>query len=469
MLEVLNHLSSVLNLKTLTSFVAAVAFALLLISNSKGYAFVAQQQEPQQQEQRPEIEVDEPPPLPKPVAPAAPVSQPKTKSTAPTATASHKPKKPLSEDEDPSKIGKRNINTGLVAKVSGNPDKDIALGRQLAYEVDRQSKFIDDPVIGEYINRVGQNIALHSDTKAPLTVKVIDADEVNAFALPGGFLYVNKGLILTADNEAELAGVIAHEIAHVAARHAAENQAKGNIAQIGAIVGSIFLGGIPGLIFQNTASLGLLLSFTKFSRANEEEADKLGVQYMYAAGYDPNAMSTMFEKLAAKEKKKPGTLSKLFADHPQSVDRLQASRELVARFPERDEYVMSTSEFQAIKGRLLRLTNARSALLAASGGSRDGTGRPTLKRKDPNDPDASDSTPDNDTAEAPPRLKRNPNAGSEPSDSNDSGAPVKPEGSEGGDGTQAETAQPAKSSSPEEKDAPPKLKRRTDPDPGANP
>jgi predicted Zn-dependent protease len=265
----------------------------------------------------------------------------------------------------------------------------VALGRQLAAEVDRQAKFIDDPVITEYINRVGQNVVLHSDARIPFTIKVIDSDEVNAFALPGGFFYVNKGLILAADNEAEVAGVMAHEIAHVTARHAMENQAKGMIAEGLLIAGSIFLGGLGGMLINQGAQFGALLGFMKFNRNAESEADLLGVQYMWAAGYDPNAMSTMFEKLAAKNKKKPGTFSKLFETHPQSVDRMNATRDLVARFPDKEEYVLSTSEFQRVKNRLLRLSNARASSAGDISPGEDGApGRPTLKRRSPTADDA---------------------------------------------------------------------------------
>ncbi|HWS88233.1 MAG TPA: M48 family metallopeptidase [Pyrinomonadaceae bacterium] len=293
--------------------------------------------------------------------------------------------RPLSEKEDPRMIGKRNINKGiLIPKISGGIDKEVAQGRQLAAEIERQTKFVDDPVITEYINRVGQNVVLHSDSKIPFTIKVIDSDEVNAFALPGGFFYVNKGLILAADNEAEVAGVMAHEIAHVAARHAMENQAKGMIAQGLMIAGSIFLGGWGGLLINQAGQFGALLSFMKFNRSAESEADMLGVQYLWAAGYDPNAMSTMFEKLSAKNKKKPGTFSKLFETHPQSVDRLNATRELVARFPDKEEYVLSTSEFQRVKARLLRLSNARASSAGDIAPGDDGApGRPTLKRRSP--------------------------------------------------------------------------------------
>ena len=322
-------------------------------------------------------------------------------------------KKPLSTNEDPAMIGKRNINSGVIAKMSGSTEKEVRMGRQVAAEVDRQAKFVDDPVITEYVNRVGQNIVLHSDAKVPFTIKVIDSDEVNAFALPGGFFYVNKGLLLAADNEAELAGVMAHEIAHVAARHAVENQTKASLIEYAAIGTSIFLGGIPGMIFQNTAGIGLLGIFMKFSRSAEEEADKLGVQYMYAAGYDPGAMATMFEKLEAKNKKKPGFISRAFASHPAPPDRRASALALAARFPENEEYVISSSEFQRVKNRLLRLSNARAATTGAIAAGEEGgaPGRPTLKRRQPTPDDSTTTSPDGEQksteSSAPPKLKRN--------------------------------------------------------------
>src|SRR6266566_1429248 len=347
-------------------------------------------------------------------------SQQKTPATPAPATPLPKSSgKPLSVNEDPAMIGKRNINKGVIARMSGSTEKEVKLGRELAAEVDRQAKFIDDPVITEYVNRVGQNIVLHSDAKVPFTIKVIDSDEVNAFALPGGFFYVNKGLILTADNEAELAGVMAHETGHVAARHAVENNTKATLLEYLALGGSIFLGGWPGVIYQNTAGLGLLGIFMKFSRSAEEEADRLGVQYMYAAGYDPTAMATMFEKLEAKNKKKPGLIAKAFASHPAPPERRASALALAARFPERDEYVISTSEFQRVKARLLRLSNARASSSGVLPGADEGTpGRPTLKRRQPT-PDDSTTTPDGGIEskpgdkQEPPKLKKN--DGSKPS------------------------------------------------------
>ena len=332
------------------------------------------------------------------------------KKTTPAPAA--KSNKPLSVNEDPAMIGKRNINKGIIAKMSGSTEKEVRMGRELAAEVERQAKFVDDPAITEYVNRVGQNIVLHSDAKIPFTIRVIDSDEVNAFALPGGFFFVNKGLLLIADNEAEVAGVMAHEIAHVAARHSVENQTKASLLEYLAMGTSIFLGGIPGMIYQNTAGLGLLGIFMKFSRSAEEEADKLGVQYMYAAGYDPSAMATMFEKLEAKNKKKPGLISRAFASHPAPPDRRASALALAARFPEHEEYVISTSEFQRVKSRLLRLSNARASIAGALPSAEEGPpGRPTLKRRQPTPDEPTTNTDGTEAKPAEnkdaPKLKRN--------------------------------------------------------------
>ena len=346
--------------------------------------------------------------------PAATKTDPKAQTTDPKAAPQQAASnKTLSTNEDPTMIGKRNINKGLWGKLAAGTDKEVRAGRMLAAEVDKEAKFIDDPIITEYVNRVGQNIVLHSDAKIPFTIKVIDSDEVNAFALPGGFFYVNKGLVLAADNEAELAGVMAHEIAHVCARRAMENERKMQVLDYGLLAGMILGGGIIGNVLYNGGGLIEGMAFLKFSRGAEEEADKLGIQYMWAAGYDPNAMATMFEKLEAKNKKKPGTISKLFATHPAPPERRAAAISLAARFPERDEYVISSSEFQRVKNRLLRLSNARAASNGAIAGSDDGTpGRPTLKRRQPTPDDATtnpDGTAKPDSAKpAPPTLKREP-------------------------------------------------------------
>nr|AUN37203.1 peptidase M48 Ste24p [uncultured bacterium] len=332
------------------------------------------------------------------------------KDAKPAATPAPKNNSPLSQKEDPSQIGKRNINGGtgdkLFGWLGGSREKEMQIGRQLALEVEQQSKLVDDPIITEYVNRVGQNIVLHSDAKIPFTIKVIDSDEVNAFALPGGFFFVNRGLILAADNESELAGVMAHEIAHVAARHAMENQGKGTAMQYGMLAGIIFGGPIASAVLQNGGGIIGALGMLKFSRGAEEEADKLGVQYLYASGYDPTGMSTMFEKLASQNKKKPGSLAKLFATHPQSLDRRDTSLQLVARFPEKEEYVISTSEFQRVKSHLMKLTNAKAGVSTDYDEGDDS--KPTLKKRQPDAPDKTDSDTgsSSSSSDGPPKLKK---------------------------------------------------------------
>jgi len=351
-----------------------------------------------------------------PAAVAAQTQDAKSASSAKAKDEKDKPKpqatpdnkRPLSAKEDPSQIGKRKLNSGtdkLFGWLGGSQEKEIAIGRQLAMEFEQQAKLLDDPVITEYVNRVGQNIVLHSDAKIPFTIKVVDSDEVNAFALPGGFFYVNKGLILAADNESELAGVMAHEIAHVAARHAMENQGKMTAMNYGLLAAIIFGGPIASTVAQNAGGFGQMMSFLKFSRDAEVEADQLGVQYLYAAGYDPTGMAAMFEKLNSKNKKKPGTIAKIFASHPQSVDRRDTSLALVARFPEREEYVISTSEFDRTKAYLLRSSNARAGVVADLDNS--DPGKPTLKRREPESTDPADTDPgSSSSSDKPPQLKR---------------------------------------------------------------
>jgi Peptidase family M48 len=253
-------------------------------------------------------------------------------------------------------------------------ESEMRMGKQYAQEVEATSKLIHDPVITEYVNRIGQNLVRNSDAQVPFTIKVIDSDEVNAFALPGGFFYVNSGLILAADEESELAGVMAHEIAHVAARHATRQMTRAQWANIGTIP-LIFVGGGIGYAVRSAAGLGLPLTFLSFSRNFESEADYLGLQYMYKAGYDPNAFVQFFEKLQAREKKKPGTLAKAFSTHPQTPDRISRSQEEIAKIlPSRPQYVVTTSEFADVKSRLAAVENRRKVV------DDKGANKPSLRR-----------------------------------------------------------------------------------------
>lgn len=258
--------------------------------------------------------------------------------------------------KDPDSIGDRDVGKGLNIY---SLEKEIALGKGLAQDIERQAKIIDDPVIAEYVNRVGQNLVRNSDVKVPVTIKVIDAEEVNAFALPGGFFFVNSGLILRAESEAELAGVMAHEIAHIAGRHGTRQASRGTIANL-ATIPLIFMGGWTGYGIRQGASVLIPLGFLKFSRGFESEADLLGLQYLYKAGYDPQAFVDFFEKLQADEKRKPGTMGKLFGSHPPTDDRITNSQKNIQEILKaKPEYVVTTSEFNDVKGRLASVLNRR--------------------------------------------------------------------------------------------------------------
>src|ERR1700747_3163135 len=281
-------------------------------------------------------------------------------------------------------------------------EREISLGKALAQEVERSSKLIDDPVVTEYVNRVGQNLVRNSDAKVPFTIKVIDSDEVNAFALPGGFFYVNSGLVLRAQEESELGGVMAHEIAHVAARHGTKNATKGEIMQLASIPAMIFIPySMAGYAMYQGLNLAIPLTFLKFSRDAEREADFLGLQYMYKAGYDPNSYVTFFERIQSDEKRRPGTIPKVFSTHPPTPDRIENTQKEIAQIlPSRPEYIVTTSEFDSVKSRLRNIMFAKKA-------SDNGPGKPTLRtRTEQTDKQKTSPTADPSSDDDRPTLKR---------------------------------------------------------------
>lgn len=301
--------------------------------------------------------------------------------------------------DDVNAIGNRNVGCGRGLGNWYSIEKQVAMGRQYAQQVESQSKLITDPVVTEYVNRVGQNLVRNSDAQVPFTIKVIDSDVINAMALPGGFFYVNSGLILAADEEAELAGVMAHEIAHVAACHIAREQSRSNLASL-ATIPLIFVGGPIGYGAYEASGLALPLTFLKFSRGFEADADYLGIQYMYKTGYDPQAFLAFFEKIQALEKKKPGTLAKAFDTHPQTPDRIEKSQEEIETIlPARPEYIVSTSEFDQVKARLAMIENRRKGI------DKKDENRPSLRRTTTNNPNGDKG---GDNGDDRPTLKRRP-------------------------------------------------------------
>ena len=340
-------------------------------------------------------------------SPAPATAQSAPAQTSPADDTAPPPAKPDKNAPSPTTlknldaIGNRNVGCNTGAGNWYSLEKQVAMGQQYSQQVEHGVKLVADPVVTEYVNRIGQNLVRNSDSKVPFIIKVIDTDEINAFALPGGYFYVNSGLIMAADNEAELAGVMAHEIAHVAACHVAREQTRSNIVNLA----SIPLVFVPGgwAVYEATQiamGIGVPLAFMKFSRNFESEADFLGMEYMYKTGYDPQSFISFFEKIEAQEKKKPGAIAKAFSSHPMTPDRVaSAQKEMATVLPARDEYVLNTSEFDQVKSRLASINNKHKLQNDNTNGN-----RPTLRRSTADNPanTPNGTQPDDDR----PTLKR---------------------------------------------------------------
>jgi len=346
---------------------------------------------------------------------AQPVEQTQTTGADQDQPASAKDKKDSAKDKKDKKNDKKNKDKEAKSKHSGGKDDvdaignrkvsgmdwysietEIRMGKEYATQLESSLKLVTDPVINEYVNRVGQNLVRNSDAKVPFTIKVVDSDVINAMALPGGFFYVNSGLILAADDEAELAGVMAHEIAHVAARHTTRQLTRGQLVNYMTLP-LIFVGGGIGLAAREAVGIGVPMTFLKFSRGFEAEADYLGIEYMYRAGYDPSAFVSFFEKIQAMEKKKPGTLSKAFDTHPQTPDRIEKSQNEIRKIlPAKQQYVVTTSEFDGVKARLAAIENKHKVI------DEKDSNKPSLRRTSNPSDKSDDSKKDDDR----PTLKR---------------------------------------------------------------
>ncbi len=305
-------------------------------------------------------------------------------------TSENEKREPKNSREDVSQIGDRDVGKSINFY---SLEKEMKLGKQLALEVEQNAKIVDDPVIAEYVNRIGQNIVNNSDSKVPFTIKVIDSEEVNAFALPGGYFYVNTGLIELAGDEAELAGVMAHEIAHVAARHGTRSATKGQLSQLMTIP-LMLIGGWAGYGIQQAANFALPMTMLKFSRAFEIEADFLGVQYLYKTGYDPSSMVQFFERLKSLQKKKKSSIAAAFSTHPLTTKRIKIVQSTIDELlPEQSEYAVTSSEFESIKARIAKLNGHHKTMTTEEN-------RPTLKRDAPTDTiDTIETDTQNDTGD----------------------------------------------------------------------
>ena len=294
------------------------------------------------------------------------------------------------QKKDPGRIGNRDVGGGINFY---SLEKERALGKQLAEEVERQARLSDDPILSEYINRIGQNLVRNSDARYPFTFRVIEADQPNAFALPGGYIFVHTGLIKMADEEAELAAAMAHEIAHVAARHMTRQATKSQLLSLATVPLSVLLGGWAGYGARQAAGAALPFAALRFSRQDESEADLLGIQYAYAAGYDPAAAIVLFEKLGSLERQKPGWMGRLLSTHPPSGARLaNVQRQIEKLLPARPEYVVNTSTYMEIRERVFQSqdetrgkTQGEQPVLrthpSASGDGPSETG-PVIRRRD---------------------------------------------------------------------------------------
>jgi len=380
----------------------------ILLTAALAYPVAFAQQPSQPPPQQPQQQSQQPPPADQQSqqqpAQTAPDAQPTQQADVPPDEPGTKPGVKGGSEADVNAIGNRKVGHGLDMY---SMEHEIALGKQLAQEVDRVSKFITDPVVTEYVNRVGQNLVRNSDAQVPFTIKVIDSDVVNAFALPGGFFYVNSGVVLRADEESEMAGVMAHEIAHVCARHGTRNATKANIMQM-ATIPLILLGpgGWAGYGLYEGLNFLIPVTYLKFNRDAEREADYLGLQYMYKAGYDPNSFVTFFEKVEADEKKHPGTIPKIFSTHPPTPDRIEATqKEIAVLLPTREDYIVTTSEFDVVKKRLAAIEAGQKVTDKKS--AKD---KPTLRKKTetPTTTPGTDNTGDQNPDDDRPVLKRRP-------------------------------------------------------------
>jgi predicted Zn-dependent protease len=248
------------------------------------------------------------------------------------------------------RIGNRDLTKGSLDLYSWQ--REFQIGKEMAERVEELTTPLNDPATQEYVQALADRIVRNSDAKIPVQVKIIYSNQVDAFALPGGFLFVNSGLILQTHSEAELAGVIAHEVAHIADRDATRQMTQAEVLQWLSLP-LLYVGGPAGFAIRGSFAVAGPLGARVFSRRAEERADFLGLQYMYKSGYDPEGYVDFFERVKNLEKDPKSMIARAFASHPLTKDRVVAAQREIARdLPSRPEYVVTTSAYQHVKDRL---------------------------------------------------------------------------------------------------------------------
>ena len=274
-------------------------------------------------------------------------------ASGPSASAD----KPKKKNADPQNIGRRDVTRGTWNLYS--QERELQVGDELARQTEASSRLLRDPLVLDYVTEVADRIARNSDLRVPLRVRIVDSDEVNAFALPGGHFFVTTGLLLEARTEAELAGLMSHEIAHVAARHATRGMTRVKVWNWASLP-LLFFGGPVAYGIQQGLALAVPLTFLKFSRNDEREADFLGLQYHAASGYDPAAFIDFFERTRQREKTEHGGIAKAFSSHPMTRDRITAAERTIEQvLPPREEYVVTTSRHDEVQEHLEGLLGER--------------------------------------------------------------------------------------------------------------
>lgn len=245
----------------------------------------------------------------------------------------------------------------LAASCAISPRQEVELGQTYAAQINRELPIIEDPAVNRYLNVLGQRIAAGGTRNLNYTFYVVNTDAVNAFAIPGGFIYVNRGLIERTDNLAELAGVLAHEIAHVEERHGAEQLERVQRANVGLSLAYILIGRAPTGLERAAIQVGGAAVFARYSREAEREADAKAIPLLVRAGIDPNGLVTFFMELMEARQRQPNLLEQWFSTHPTTEERIAEARAQIRQIPASQlrGLTVDTQQYREFRERVRRL------------------------------------------------------------------------------------------------------------------